>query len=50
MTILPRSPVCDQILEPAKTLTSLVDISKNIERQDQKFGLEVHQEFGSSGF
>lgn len=43
MTILPRSPIWDWILEPAKNLSYLGHISETIENQDLKFPHEFHQ-------
>ena len=50
MTIFPRSPLLDEIREPAKTLTSTDHISETIVNQDLKFLHEVPRDLSVNGF
>ena len=50
MMIFPRSPNWDEIMEPAKTLTSTDHISENIANKDLKFLHKVPHDFFANGF
>ena len=50
MTIFPRSPLSDEIREPAKIITSIDDISENFVNKYLKFLHEVPQYLLEMGF
>jgi len=50
MKILPSSLVWDVVWEPAKSINVFNHISKNIVKEDLKFGSKLHPDFSSNEF